>query len=74
MVRDGMAQQKNQPKNPNSLILLVFWCVMARNGIKKSQSVDWDFDSLVPRGGIEPPLLSEPDFESGASTNSTTSA
>ena len=29
---------------------------------------------LVPREGIEPSLLSEPDFESGASTNSTTSA
>ena len=42
--------------------------------IKKSQSFDWDFLNLVPREGIEPSLLSEPDFESGASTNSTTSA
>ena len=29
---------------------------------------------LVPRVGIEPTLLSEPDFESGASTNFTTEA
>ena len=29
---------------------------------------------LVPGVGIEPTLLSEPDFESGASTNSTTRA
>jgi len=28
----------------------------------------------VPRDGIEPSLLSEPDFESGASTSSTTEA
>ena len=54
MVRDGMAQQKNQPKNPNSLILLVFWCVMTRNGTKKSQSEDWDFAHLVPVAGLEP--------------------
>ena len=31
-------------------------------------------DSLVPRVGIEPTLLAEPDFESGASTNFTTEA
>ena len=31
-------------------------------------------ESLVPRVGIEPTLLSEPDFESGASTNFTTEA
>jgi hypothetical protein len=30
--------------------------------------------ALVPPVGIEPTLLSEPDFESGASTNSTTGA
>ena len=29
---------------------------------------------MVPRAGIEPALLSEPDFESGASTNFTTEA
>ncbi len=29
---------------------------------------------VVPRVGIEPTLLSEPDFESGASTNFTTEA
>ncbi len=29
---------------------------------------------MVPRVGIEPTLLSEPDFESGASTNFTTEA
>ena len=29
---------------------------------------------MVPRVGIEPTLLSEPDFESGASTSSTTEA
>ncbi len=29
---------------------------------------------LVPRVGIEPTLLAEPDFESGASTNFTTEA
>ena len=29
---------------------------------------------LVPRAGVEPALLSEPDFESGASTSSTTGA
>ena len=29
---------------------------------------------MVPPVGIEPTLLSEPDFESGASTNSTTGA
>ncbi len=29
---------------------------------------------LVPRVGIEPTLLAEPDFESGASTNSATEA
>jgi hypothetical protein len=29
---------------------------------------------MVPRDGIEPSLLSEPDFESGASTSSTTEA
>jgi len=28
----------------------------------------------VPRDGLEPSLLAEPDFESGASTNSTTRA
>jgi hypothetical protein len=28
----------------------------------------------VPRAGIEPALLSEPDFESGASTNSANGA
>ena len=30
--------------------------------------------AMVPRVGIEPTLLSEPDFESGASTSSTTEA
>lgn len=29
---------------------------------------------MVPRAGIEPALLSEPDFESGASTNSANGA
>ena len=29
---------------------------------------------VVPRAGIEPALLSEPDFESGASTNSANGA
>ena len=29
---------------------------------------------LVPRGGLEPPLLAAPDFESGTSTNSITEA
>ena len=29
---------------------------------------------LVPRAGLEPALLAEPDFESGASTNFTTRA
>ncbi len=29
---------------------------------------------MVPRAGIEPAHLSVPDFESGASTNSTTEA
>ena len=29
---------------------------------------------MVPRVGIEPTLLAEPDFESGASTNFTTEA
>ncbi len=29
---------------------------------------------IVPRVGIEPTLLAEPDFESGASTNSATEA
>ena len=29
---------------------------------------------VVPPVGLEPTLLSEPDFESGASTNSTTGA
>ncbi len=29
---------------------------------------------MVPRAGVEPALLSEPDFESGASTSSTTGA
>lgn len=31
-------------------------------------------DKMVPRAGIEPALLSEPDFESGASTNSANGA
>ena len=30
--------------------------------------------TMVPRAGIEPALLSEPDFESGASTNSANGA
>jgi len=30
--------------------------------------------TLVPRVGLEPTLLAEPDFESGASTNFTTRA
>ena len=29
---------------------------------------------LVPRGGLEPPRLAAPDFESGTSTNSITEA
>jgi hypothetical protein len=29
---------------------------------------------LVPRAGLEPALLAEPDFESGVSTNFTTEA
>ena len=32
------------------------------------------YAALVPRVGIEPTLLAEPDFESGASTNFTTEA
>ena len=32
------------------------------------------YQQLVPRVGIEPTLLAEPDFESGASTNFTTEA
>ena len=35
----------------------------------------WDPEQeVVPPVGLEPTLLSEPDFESGASTNSTTGA
>ena len=30
--------------------------------------------SVVPRGGLEPPRLAAPDFESGTSTNSITEA
>ncbi len=29
---------------------------------------------MVPRGGLEPPRLAAPDFESGTSTNSITEA
>jgi hypothetical protein len=29
---------------------------------------------MVPRGGLEPPRLAAPDFESGTSTNSITGA
>ena len=29
---------------------------------------------MVPQDGLEPSLLSKPDFESGVSTNSTTAA
>ena len=40
--------------------------------------VRWAFQSLllwmVPQAGLEPALLSEQDFESSASTNSTTGA
>jgi hypothetical protein len=31
-------------------------------------------ESVVPRAGLEPALLAEPDFESGVSTNFTTEA
>ncbi|CCF21125.1 protein of unknown function [Pseudorhizobium banfieldiae] len=34
----------------------------------------WMSGRMVPRAGIEPALLSEPDFESGASTNSANGA
>ena len=40
--------------------------------MKKPRVVIWVL--IVPRVGIEPTLLAEPDFESGASTNSATEA
>ena len=36
--------------------------------------MDWPWAMMVRAVGIEPTLLSEPDFESGASTSSTTPA
>ncbi len=38
------------------------------------KSLDFHLSFFVPRVGIEPTLLAEPDFESGASTNSATEA
>ena len=40
--------------------------------MKKTQSNYLGY--IVPRVGIEPTLFAEPDFESGASTNSATEA
>ena len=41
---------------------------------KRDKSKKEDLSRCVPRVGIEPTLLAEPDFESGASTNSATEA
>ena len=46
------------------------------SGVGRQQSPHVTIMSVdvVPRAGVEPALLSEPDFESGASTSSTTGA
>ena len=45
-----------------------------RKNKKRDKSKKEDLSRCVPRVGIEPTLLAEPDFESGASTNSATEA
>ena len=45
-----------------------------KQATKKPAIASFVFSPMVPRVGIEPTLPKEPDFESGASTNSATPA